>query len=370
VLTSIPSPYQVELFNAVAEEASLELRVWYCAAGDSRRSWVTPALRHWHRVGRSVRVVGRHDHYYLDPRPAQEIVRWRPDVAVLSVYSMPTVQLAIWRASIASIPWVYWGEAVATGRRGVLGRALRTVALWPMRQKAVGLWAVGRRAVANFGNVISPRGPVLNVPYFSDLKRFQATAQSRQEPEQPVLLYVGAFSRRKGVDVLARAFSRLVEEIPSARLIAAGDGDPERTFKAYLSPRAAAQVECRPFVPWADLPALYGAGDVLVFPSRYDGWGLVVPEAMASAMPVIGSTGAGATWDLINEGVTGWRIPPDDESALAHAMRTALDLPPDARRRMRAACIIRARRYDVAVGARRFRLAVHHVRQRCSAAAR
>ena len=85
VLTNIPSPYQVELFNAIAEEASLDLRVWYCAARDSRRSWVTPALRHWHRIGRSVHVVGRHDHYYLDPRPAREIVRWKPDLAVLSV---------------------------------------------------------------------------------------------------------------------------------------------------------------------------------------------------------------------------------------------------------------------------------------------
>jgi glycosyltransferase involved in cell wall biosynthesis len=358
VLTSVPSPYQVELFNAMAEEGSLDLRVWYCAAADPRRSWRAPELRHWHRIGRSVRVVGRHDHYYLDPRPGTEITAWNPDLAVLSVYSMPAVQLAMWLTTFESIPWAYWGEAVASRRRGAAGRALRSLALLPMRRHAVGLMAVGRRAVANFRTVIGSSGPVLNVPYFSDLKRFGEPEASPHESDEPVFLYVGAFSPRKGVDLLARAFSRVLEELPSARLIAAGDGDPGRTFEPYLSARAAGRVERRPFVPWDELPRLYRSADILVFPSRYDGWGMVVPEAMASGLPVIGSTAAGATVDLVREGLTGWQVPPDDEVALAGAMLAALRLPADRRRNMGAACRARARRYDADVGVRVFRSAV------------
>ncbi len=103
-------------------------------------------------------------------------------------------------------------------------------------------------------------------------------------------------------------------------------------------------------------------------PSRYDGWGLVIPEAMASGVPVIGSVDAGATLDLVREGVTGWRVRPADIAGLAAAMRRAAALPDQALREMRTQCVVRARRCDVAVGARVFERAVRVVLNRLSVA--
>ncbi len=361
VLTNIPSPYQVEFFNAVVREGSLDLRVWYCADRDRRRSWTTPPLEHAHRIGRGWRVAGAHDHYYLDPAPAAEIVRWRPHLAVCSVYTMPAVQLAMWRATRARIPWAYWGERVAVGARSAPVRLLRRAALLPIARYAIATLAVGRRAEAGFRELFGPAHPILNLPYFSDLARF-ADGRSRAPGESGTsFLYVGSFTHRKGVDVLARAFNRVVTQTPSVRLIAVGDGDPVQTFTAHLSAEALQRVDVRPFVAWAELPAVYRLGDVLVFPSRYDGWGMVVPEAMASGLPVIGSTGAGATWDLVREGVTGWRVPPGDVAALTCAMEAAAALSPGDRLGRTLAARAMARRYDVVVGARVLRRAVHRL---------
>jgi len=362
VLTNIPCPYSVELYDTIARRGCIDLRVWYCAPRDTRRLWAQQHPQHWHRIGAGWHI----NHLYLDPRPARELLRWKPDLAVLSVYPIPVIQAAMWGASWQGLPWVYWGEAVGAGGGGWLRRAGRRLALLPARRWAEGFFAVGRKGVENFGAAFGADRPLLKVPWFSDLTRFAPVdgARSRLEAGGTTFLYVGSFIPRKGVDLLARAFSDLVAVLPNVHLVVAGDGDPHEHFDRHLSPAAAARVVRCGFIPWEGLPELYRRADILVMPSRYDGWGLVIPEAMASGVPVIGSVDAGATLDLVREGVTGWRVRPADIAGLAAAMRRAAALPDQALREMRTQCVVRARRCDVAVGARVFERAVRVVLNR------
>jgi len=80
-------------------------------------------------------------------------------------------------------------------------------------------------------------------------------------------------------------------------------------------------------VPWEALPALYAEADALVLPSRHDGWGLVVNEALASGIPVVATTAVGAATDLLREGETGFLVPPADVGALATALLAAARAP-------------------------------------------
>ena len=363
VLTNIPSPYGVELYDAIARRGRIDLRVWYCAARDTRRSWAQAQPQHWHRMGAGWHINTPRDHWYVDPRPARDLLSWKPDLAVLSVYSMPAVQAAMWGASLMNLPWVYWGEAVGSGGRGWIRRAGRGLALLPARRWAAGFFAVGQKGVDNFRSAFGADRPLFKMPWFSDLTRFSPLdgGASYAQPGATTFLFVGSFIPRKGVDILARAFSELVATVPDVRLVVAGDGDPAGQFDRHLSPAAAARVVNCGFIPWERLPELYRRGDFLVMPSRYDGWGLVIPEAMASGLPVIGSVDAGATLDLVREGVTGWRVPSGDVQALVAAMRRAAALRDQAVREMRAQCVIRARRCDAAVGARVFERAVRVV---------
>jgi glycosyltransferase involved in cell wall biosynthesis len=356
VLTNIPCPYSVELYDTIARRGEIDLRVWYCAPRDTRRRWAQQQPLHWHRMGAGWHIK----HLYLDFRPAWELLRWKPDLAVLSVYPIPVIQAAMWGAALQGLPWVYWGEAVGAGGRGLLRRAGRSLALLPARRWADGFLAVGRKGVENFRGTFGGERPIFKVPWFSDLTRFAPLngADSRADPSVTTFLFVGSFIPRKGVDFLARALSDLVATVPNVRLVVAGDGDPGEQFDRHLSPAAAARVVRCGFIPWEGLPELYRRADFLVMPSRYDGWGLVIPEAMASGLPGVGSVDAGATLDLVREGVTGWRVEPSDVQALTAAMRRAAALPVEALREMRAQCVIRARRYSVAVGARVFERAV------------
>jgi glycosyltransferase involved in cell wall biosynthesis len=360
LLMNIPSPYQVELFDAIARRGRIDLRVWYCADRDTRRLWDRQRPAHWHWIGSGWRVRTRRELWYCDPRPAIEWLRWKPDLGVVSVYPMPTAQVGMWCASVARMPWVYWGEAVETGGNGLFRRAARRLALFPVRRWATGFFGVGQKGVDNFRRLLrSDDRPVLRMPYFSALARFGRDRIAPREARPITFLYIGSFIHRKGVDLLARAFSHVVGRVPNTRMIIAGDGDTGEFFDAHLSAAAAARVVRRGFVSWQDLPDLYHEADFFVMPTRYDGWGLVIVEAMASGLPVIGSTGAGATLDLVRDGATGWQVAPNDPDQLAAAMVSAATLPEDQVQDMRRKCVLRARRYDAAVGARVFERAVH-----------
>jgi glycosyltransferase involved in cell wall biosynthesis len=158
------------------------------------------------------------------------------------------------------------------------------------------------------------------LPYFSDLKRFEI-AQRRRDAER-VFLFSGSLIGRKGVDLVASAFVKLAVEVPNVRLKIVGDGELRQSLAQTLRP-VSERVEFAGFKDWDELPALYSSADVLCVPSRYDGWGLVVPEGLAAGLPVIATDRMGAALEFIRTGVNGWLIPAGDETAILHAMREA-----------------------------------------------
>ncbi|MGA2631501.1 MAG: glycosyltransferase [Terriglobia bacterium] len=144
----------------------------------------------------------------------------------------------------------------------------------------------------------------------------------------------------KGVVYLVRALAALRQEIPDVRLEIAGSG-PER-----------AAVECEVqslglagsvvFLGWQhDLERVLPGWDVFVQPSLTDSFGIATLEAMAAGLPVV-ATGVGGLRELVEDGRTGWLVPPADPAALAKRLRD-LALNPAQRRAMGMAGRERAR---------------------------
>ena len=67
--------------------------------------------------------------------------------------------------------------------------------------------------------------------------------------------------------------------------------------------------------------------DVFVLPSRYDGWGVVINQALGAGLPVICSDQVGAGYDLVEEGLNGLKFRAGDEQDLAKAMQRLADQP-------------------------------------------
>jgi len=315
VLTQLTSPYQVEFLNTVAERSDCDLSVVYLTSRDHSRLWSLPDIRHRHVI--------LSDHPEAKPTAMEWILE--ADVTVFNYYTHAFAIWAMYRRVATRRPWVFWGERPGALHLGFIGTLARNLLLYPLSMNRVPIWGVGQFAIQGYAEEFGSDRPFTNLPYFSDLKRFQHLDRT---PESGVVrfLYCGSLSKRKGTDLLATAFLRLATEFAHIRLILVGVGPLETQLKAKLQP-VSDQVEFVGFVDWDDLPKAYQLGDVFCFPSRYDGWGLALLEAMAAGLPVISTNLTGAALEYIEPGVNGWIVAAEDDEALYQAMRGALSAP-------------------------------------------
>lgn len=172
-----------------------------------------------------------------------------------------------------------------------------------------------------------PRERVELVPYGVDLERFEP-ARRRDDGVFRVLC-VGAVCARKGTRHLVEAWRRLA--LPDAELVLVGPAtdEPGRALLRDLPAgvRFAGETPKRFVGEW------FARSDAFCLPSLAESWGLAVGEAMASALPVVTTTGVGAP---VRDGVDGLVVPPADADALAAAL-ARLHGDPALRRRLGAA---------------------------------
>jgi glycosyltransferase involved in cell wall biosynthesis len=162
----------------------------------------------------------------------------------------------------------------------------------------------------------------------------------------PVVGFVGRLEPRKAPDVLVAAAPAIRAGAPGARVVLVGE-DAYAVDASYARAVAgAADVE---HVPWVDnAPGLMRHLDVLVLPSRDEPFGTVLAEAMAVGTPVV-ATRVGGLPEVVEDGVTGALVPPDDPAGLAEAVLRVLDR----RDELGRAAALAARRWDADAYARR-----------------
>jgi glycosyltransferase involved in cell wall biosynthesis len=339
VLTDIPSPYQVELFNEIAAQKTLDLSVAYVRRADPSRMW-QPAQAQFESC--SI------DDAFLQ---ATQLAA-KADVAVFNYYNHHLAERLIRSRAETGKPWCFWGERPGLRKPKFAGRLFRQWKLKMLRRSRAPIWGIGEFALQQYKHEFGRDRSYKNVPYFSDLDRF-ACAGRKRDSSRRVFLFCGSLSLRKGVDLVARAFVRLVREDCDVQLRIVGDGDFRDSLRRMSEP-VSERVEFTGFTPWDQLPAVYSGADVLCVPSRYDGWGLVVPEGLASGLPVIASDRMGAALDLIKSDVNGWLTQAGDGEAVFRAMRAAATLANDQLSQYSIAARATIENHSLQRGAKRF----------------
>jgi glycosyltransferase involved in cell wall biosynthesis len=310
VLTDCPSPYQVELFNEIEARGECSLEVAYLRSRDPNRQWKSSQILH-----ASVDLNGTGE----GMSHARQTVR-TADLVVFNYYRHANAERLINERAAFGGPWCFWGERPGFHQPVWAGRLLRRWKLAKLHGSAVPIWGIGKFGVDGYRKEFGAQRAYFNFPYFSNLDRFNVRA--REEKRERTFLFSGSLIRRKGVDLLAAAFVRLAQEVPYVRLRIVGEGEMRHSLVQTLRP-VSERVEFVGFRDWEQLPAEYARADVLCVPSRYDGWGLVVPEALASGLPVIASDRMGAALEFVESGRNGWLIRAGDQGALMKTMREA-----------------------------------------------
>ncbi len=146
------------------------------------------------------------------------------------------------------------------------------------------------------------------------------------DPERLRILFVGAMVKRKGLPLLLRSFARLVAARADVDLLVAGDGPDRRRIEAALPAALAGRVHFLGAITDREqLAATYAAADIFCAPSLgRESFGMVLLEAMAAGLPVVGFDIEGYR-DVVSHGVDGLLVEPGNEKALADALRYFLE---------------------------------------------
>ncbi len=203
--------------------------------------------------------------------------------------------------------------------------------LWRMTSGGIAIsQAIARFCVEVEG---APARKISTIYYGMPLKlvdRKTARAALRQELNLPLdAVLVGMVCRlieQKGVVYGIRAFARIAPQFPGARLVIAGEGPRRAALEAEAKTLGVA--DRVHFLGWRDdSAAVLAALDLLLMPSLWEGFGLVMLEAMAQTVPIIGSA-VSAIPEVVVESETGRLVPVRDTAALANAMAQLLSDEP------------------------------------------
>ena len=267
-----------------------------------------------------------HTNYWLSAWVGMQLAKHQPSKLLHTYHSLGAVKYR----SIKNIP------EISQTRLAIEKQCLETadliIATSPQEQEHM------RSLVSERGNIaVVPCGT--DVDNFGSVSRLESRAKLNIESESKVILYVGRFDRRKGIETLVRAVGRdEVKRHRDVRLIIVGGSTPgkkdgrerARVEEIIRELKLEAITDFAGRIPHSELPYYYAAADVCVVPSHYEPFGLVAIEAMACGTPVVASEVGGLKFTVINE-LTGLLVPPQDERAFAEAIDRVFSYPAWAR---------------------------------------
>ncbi len=187
------------------------------------------------------------------------------------------------------------------------------------------------------------------IPNGIDFPRFNTRCSPPEvlSDPRPTVLFVGRLEKRKGLRYLLRAWPKVLERHPDARLVVVGRGRPLEGYKRFAARQgwSPADVVFAGYVPAEDLPRYYQACDVFCAPNTgQESFGIVLLEAMAAGAPIVASDIRGYR-EVLTQGVEGLLVERQNTGALADGLCRLLSNP-EMRAMMRHAGQTKARQFD------------------------
>ena len=324
---NIPSHYQSAFFQAVDHRDDIDLRVVYFSGASQDRAAEGWKNDHTSNPYETFAEEGS------NPGALVEAVdEWQERIHIISGYF--SSELIDWFCK-HDIPWCHWSEMPGIRLAGLLGYRMPLFRLFnPMmlackrkegrriKNHALGAFGQGRLAHRAFRLMGVPERMIADLYYVpSGLLEAEACVEMLSFSKgRKIFLAVGALCRRKGIDVLLKAFERLGTE--DWCLVLCGLDRANGIYQSLAQKLGIAdRVLFLGVYPVDRISEVYSAADVFVLPSRFDGWGAVLNEAASLGLPLIGTDLCGGSWHVVVDGQTGFRVRAASTGSLTKAMQ-------------------------------------------------
>lgn len=257
------------------------------------------------------------------------------DMLIVSGYRTRGVLLALLAATASRTPLTMRLDSALFNNASKIKLAAKRGLFLAFRGMCTHFFAVSDSTVAYLRRLGVGDERITRYPYTVDLKWFEARATSARAdrvdtrkrydlPADPtrVILSVAKFSSRESPWDLLEAFAGMADRDACLWLI--GDGPDRSALEARARGCGDGRVMFSGYVPFQSLPEAYAAADVFVHAAKSEPWGVSVQEALASGLPVVGSSHVGAALDLVVDGQNGYVYEAGDAAELRRRLRSVL----------------------------------------------
>jgi glycosyltransferase involved in cell wall biosynthesis len=343
LVSSHPVQYAAPQFRRYAVDPRLDVTVAYCSLQGAEPGpdpdfgvavgWDIPLLEgyRWvHLANRSIRAPGLQGFFgLLNPGLWKFVRRGDFDLVVCYGYKAASFWIAALAAKFSGAALVFTTDAhTLTPRDGARWKIPIKRALLPLIFRfADAALGPSSRTIALLHALGLPEDRCFLTHYVVDNDFFShlAAAADRRAVRRRwgipngvvVALFVGKLVAWKRPGDLLAAAAR----VPSLYVVFAGEGSLRKNLEVRTeAPDLAGRVRFLGFVNQRHLPEVYAGSDVLVLPSEYEPFGVVVNEAFSCGIPAVTADACGAAGDLVRDGETGYVVPVGDVATLAEKL--------------------------------------------------
>lgn len=312
-VTNLLSPFQLELACEINKVNLFDYYVAFTIPYSSKRGkhWAVNIKDKYHR-----HIIVANENMFLEGQSlwaAKTIVKVSPQIVISGFYKGPIYKQIVKSTKSISSNLAFWCEPPNLLYPNLIVKIYQYLILKRNLRNAQFILGIGDRAVRIYKEIFSRN--VYLIPYAQDLSlHFKISENQKCENNEVTFLFSGQLVKRHNLRLIAKALVELYTQHPNKfKFVIAGYGPEEHAFWEIVErmPELKSQIIYdRDYKTWEDRVHPFFYSDVLVYPSKHSGWGLVVPEAMASGMVVITTSGVEAARYYINNGVNGIIIEP------------------------------------------------------------
>ncbi len=278
-LSNIPTPYQIDFFDEVGK--SVEILAVFLWRREENRDWVL-SDKSW------IKILSD-----TNKKPTWKVLKkilidFKPDHVMVGGYKLPLSTKVKIYCYLNKINFHYWLEKPLNSK-GIkkIARILIWLVTLPLCNR---IFCIGESAINSY-RFLSKK--LQNLPYSIDCNRY--TYRNVSRTTTPVkFLFVGQYIDRKGVPEILDIFSSISKNEATLTMVGSG----KLNFLVEESASKYENIKNLGFINPDNLPILISKHDVLLAPSRHDGWAVIVIEAMLTGLPVISTKETGAFFEL------------------------------------------------------------------------
>jgi glycosyltransferase involved in cell wall biosynthesis len=280
ILSNIPTPYQIDFLQELSK--TIEVKGVFLKSKEMNRDWTI-------KYPPCVETLN-HNSWLTNFLHLKKILEdFSPNIVIVGGYSLPFANLIKTYSYLKGMDFYYWLEKPLP--QFFLKKSVRFILKLLTLPFSKGILCVGSEALYSYKKFSSN---LLNFPYSIDYLKYKKS-NHLQHGNKLNFLFVGQYISRKGVIELLEAFSEI--DPSRAKLNLIGSGELGNLIDIYE--KKYSHIKNLGFIDQSSLVLHYAKNDIFILPSKHDGWGVVIAEAMASQLAIISTVNTGAFLDLV-----------------------------------------------------------------------